>query len=106
MPLKDSKKKPRKKATEREAVTIRYLVNDVGDGWSTMSASWEKNGHPVGLFVKYSQQVSHKHAYFVLQSGIWKALQDPNAFDISRTKFEDTVDGNPEPFAILTMEPD
>lgn len=105
MPLSNSKLTPRKKVAEREALSIRYLVNDVGEGWTTMSAAWEKNGHPVGVFVKYSQQVSHKYAYSVLQAGVWEALQNPDLFDITRAKYN-TEDGNPEPYAVLTMEAD
>ena len=88
-----------------ESLSISYLINHLDDGWSTMSAQWEKNGHPVGVFVKYNQNVSHKYAYSVLQQGVWSAMQDPDKFDITREKFL-TPDGNPEPFAVLTMEPE
>jgi hypothetical protein len=86
---------------ESEAIRISYVVNDLGEGWSTISASWIKNGHPVGLFIRYSEQVSHKYAYSILQGGVWKALQDPDAFNISVEKFKDTPDGNPPPYAVL-----
>ena len=54
---------------------------------SSFACHWEKNGHPVGLWVEYGPNVSHKEAFSVLVEGVWEALQRPDDFDISIDKY-------------------
>lgn len=69
-----------------------------------MSANWEKNWHPVGVWVRYGEGVSHKYAFSVLSQGVWEAFQRPDDFNISRELFPGT-EGNPPPYAELTNDP-
>lgn len=67
-----------------------------------MAASWLKNGHETGVFVEYSANVSHKTAFSVMCEGMWEALQDPDAFDLSpELHFDNDPLGNPPPYAVL-----
>ena len=87
-----------------EQIIITYVVSYLDD-WTLMSAHWDKNMHPVGVYVKYNDQISHKYAYSVLCEGVWKALQDPEGFNVSSELFEDQEGRNPPPYAVLTREP-
>jgi len=72
------------------------------DGMSSISVFWDSVDHPVGLWVKYSQSISHKQAFSVLAEGLWKALQDPEKFDVSVDSPAADKNGNPAPYAVLT----
>ena len=67
---------------------------------ASIAVWWEKNHHPVGIVIRYSENVSHKTAFFKMVEGMWKAMQDPDAYNVG----VDENNGNPEPYAILTEE--
>ena len=72
------------------------------DGFSSISVFWEAKNNPAGLWVKYSENVSHRHAFSVLAEGMWKAMQDPVLYDVGRSGPNVDEEGNPAPYATLT----
>lgn len=74
------------------------------DPYASFAARWEHNGNPVGVWVRYSQKVSHRYAFSVLMEGVWEALQLPDKFDI-RVKDGMDATGNPPPYATLEEDP-
>jgi hypothetical protein len=82
--------------------------------YSSFAAHWERQsdteetGHPVGVWVRYGPNVSHKSAFLKLSEGIWEALQDPEGHDISVQKFLASKEwdnrGNPPPYATIDYE--
>lgn len=71
------------------------------DDMSSMSVFWELAQHPVGVWVKYTQDVGHKQAFSVLAEGIWEALQNPDNFNVGRDGPDVDDLGNPPPYAVL-----
>ncbi len=86
-----------------EGIRINYLV-ERKRFYSTVGASWEKNGQPVGLWIKYYPKVSHQYAFAVLSQGVWKALQSPDDFNIDVTLYEDSPGRQPPPYITLREE--
>jgi len=81
-----------KDPTERNELRERKGIEPT-DLWS-MSFWWERNGHPVGAFVEYHKD--HETAWEVLAGHMWKAMQDPDAYDITSGTYDNDV-----PVAVL-----
>jgi len=74
------------------------------EGFSSISVFWEAADNAAGVWVKYSDDVSHKHAFSVMAEGMWKAMQDPEAYNIDRDGPNADETGNPPPYAILVND--
>jgi len=86
-----------------EEITVNYVVNRKAF-YSMMSANWEKNGHPVGLWIKYYPKVSHQYAFAILSQGVWKALQSPDDYNIDAALYEEQPGRQPPPYMVLREE--
>ena len=67
-----------------EHMQIAFVVDHKDDGTATMSARWTKNGHEVGVWVRYGQETSHKEAFSMLAQGMWEAFQDPDGYNVEQ----------------------
>ena len=67
-----------------EHLQIVFVVDHKNEAETTMSARWTKNGHEVGVWVRYGQENSHREAFSMLSQGMWEALQDPDGFNVEQ----------------------
>lgn len=65
---------------------VNILRSEWSDGTTTMAADWDWNGGPVGVWVRYDPQTSHKEAFSMLMQGLWEAMQDPSNFSVEQTQ--------------------
>ena len=71
---------------QTERLNVEFNMTEWTErGYSSMAVQWDRNMHPVGVWVRYGPKTSHKLAFSYLMQGMWEAMQDPDGNDISQT---------------------
>ena len=67
-----------------DGTRVSILHDQKDDGTATMSAQWDYKGGPVGVWVVYNQEISHKRAFSILMEGLWKSMQEPEEYRVDQ----------------------